>query len=298
MEIQLLHEFISLSKTLNFSKAAQKMNITQPVLSRHMKYLEEYFEVKFFNRDTHKVELTTAGKLFSEEAGKIVFQYESALSTINSFTGKSRRRLSIAFLGEAIQKVLITFLTQFRAKHSDIAIECCDCELDEALSLLENRTSDVGFLIRPNSMINETKYCTLPFHTDPLCVVVNKRHPLGGRSHISLREAAEWPVIRVEPREFPLSEMYSTRFFTIHNIPFTLDREYPNLKTCCFNLEFSDRVILLMPKHREYLAGDNLTLLEVTDEDCWFNLELVWDIKNTNPAVATFLKEFKSFIKT
>jgi len=297
MEIQLLHEFISLSKTLNFSKAAQKMNITQPVLSRHMKYLEDYFDVKFFNRDTHKVELTTAGKLFSEEAGKIVFQYESALYTINSFTGKSRRRLSIAFLGEAIQKFLITFLTEFRAKHGDISIECRDSELDEALCLLENRTSDVGFLIRPNFMINESKYCTLPFQTDPLCVVVNKRHPLAGCGSISLREAAQWPVMRVDPCEFALSEIYSTRFFTTHNIAFTLDKEYPNLKTCCFNLEFTDRVILLMPKHRGYLAGDNLVLLEVTDEDCWFNLELVWDIKNTNPAVATFLKEFKSYIK-
>jgi DNA-binding transcriptional LysR family regulator len=297
VEIQLLHEFVLLSKTLNFSKAAQKMNITQPVLSRHMKYLEEYFEVSFFKRDTHKVELTSAGKLFSEEASKILFQYETSVSAIQSFTGKSRRRLSITFLGEAIQKVLITFLTQFRAKHSDIAIECRDSELDEALALLDNHTSDMGFLIRPSFMINESKFCTLPFQTDPLCAVVNKCHPLAGRCSVSLREVGEWPIMRVDPREFTLSDEYSTRFLTIHNINFTLDREYPNLKTCCFNLEFTDRAVLLMPRHRGYLAGQNCVMLDIAEEDCWFNLELVWDNKNTNPTVAIFLKEFKNFLK-
>jgi len=297
METQFLNEFVLLSKTLNFSRAAQKMNITQPVLSRHMKYLEEYFEVRFFRRDTHKVELTTAGELFSEEAGKILFQYENSLSAIHSFTGKSRRRLAITFLGGAIHKLLITFLTQFRAKHSDIAVECRDSELDEALCLLNNHTSDVGFLIRPNFMTNESKYCALPFQTDPLCVVVNKCHPLAGRSSVSLCEISEWPVMRVDPREFSLSDEYSTRFFTIHNIDFTLDKEYPNLKTCCFNLEFTDRAVLLMPKHRGYLVGENCVMLDIAEEDCWFNLELVWDNKSTNPSVAIFLNEFKSFLK-
>ncbi|WP_413733034.1 LysR family transcriptional regulator [Sodalis sp. RH20] len=297
METQLLHEFVLLSKTLNFSKAAQKMNITQPVLSRHMKYLEEYFGASFFKRDTHKVELTTAGKLFTEEAGKILLQYETSISAIHSFTGKSRRRLAVTFLGEAIQKFLITFLTQFRATHSDILIECRDSELDEALALLDNHASDMGFLIRPNFMANESRFCTLPFQTDPLCAVVNKCHPLAGRGSVSLREVSEWPIMRIDPREFSLSDEYSTRFLTIRNIDFTLDKEYPNLKTCCFNLEFSDRAVLLMPRHRGYLTGQNCVMLDIAEQDCWFNLELVWDSKNTNPSVAIFLKEFKSFLK-
>ncbi|MFC3394527.1 LysR family transcriptional regulator [Brenneria rubrifaciens] len=297
MKIRLLYEFILLSELLNFSRAAQKMNITQPVLSRHMKYLEELFGVELFRRDTHSVELTSTGKLLSVEARKIIYQYESSLSVVNAFTGKSRRRLAITFLGEAIQHVLIKFLTQFRQDNTDIIVECRDSELGEALLFLEEHQCDLGFLIRPNFLENK-QFCSLPFQTDPLCVAVNKHHPLAGRGRVSLKEVSEWPIIRVDPREFLLSEEYSTRFFDCYNIPFTLVKEYPNLKTCCFNLEFRDRVALLMPKHREYLLGNNSVLLEVIEDDYWFNLELVWDNKNTNPCITLFLNAFKVFLKS
>ncbi|MEE3649785.1 MULTISPECIES: LysR family transcriptional regulator [unclassified Brenneria] len=295
MKMQLLYEFILLSELLNFSKAAQKMNITQPVLSRHMKYLEEQLGVELFRRDTHSVELTSIGKLFSGEARKILYQYESSVSIVNAFTGKSRRRLTITFLGEAIQHVLITFLTQFQKNNIGVVVDCRDSELDEALLLLEEHTCDLGLLIRPNFLENK-KFSYLTFQTDPLCVAVNKNHPLAGRGRVSLREVSEWPIIRVDPREFLLAEEYSTRFFDCYNIAFNLDKEYPNLKTCCFNLEFRERVALLMPKHRGYLLGNNSVLLEVIENDYWFDLELVWDNKNTNPCIPLFLKEFKYFL--
>ena len=68
MKFQLLYEFVALSEMLNFTKAAQKMNITQPVLSRHMKTLEEHFGAELLKRDTHVVELTSSGHLLLDEA--------------------------------------------------------------------------------------------------------------------------------------------------------------------------------------------------------------------------------------
>lgn len=295
MKMQLLYEFILLSELLNFSRAAQKMNITQPVLSRHMKSLEEQFGAELFRRDTHSVELTSTGKLLAVEARKVIQQYESSVSIVNAFTGKSRRRLTITFLGEAIQNVLVELLTLFQRNHPDITVECRDSELDEALLLLEEHTCDLGFLLRPNFLENK-KFNSLSFQTDPICVAVNKNHPLAGRGRVSLREVSEWPIIRIDPRDFLLSEAYSTRFFDCYNIDFKLDKEYPNLKTCCFNLEFRDRVALLMPKHRGYLLGANSVLLDVLEQDYWFNLELVWDNKNTNPCISLFLNEFKCFL--
>lgn len=296
MEIQLLYEFALLAKTLNFSKAAQKLNITQPVLSRHIKFLEEHLGTRLFIRDTHKVELTTSGELFCKEIEKIISQYESSLSAMKYFTGKSRLSLSIAFLGEATQSFLSSFLNQFKAKHKDIHLDCRDCELDEVLYLLDNHSIDTGLLISPNTLAHIHSFSSLTFHTDPLCIAANKDHPLATRSRVSLQEASQWPVVRVDPGEFPLSDKYSTHFFTTHNLPYRLDKEYPNLKTCCFNLEFSPRSVVMMPRHRKNLVGANSVLLEISDDDCWFNLELAWDSKNVNPALPILLKEFKSFL--
>lgn len=294
MKMQLFYEFISLSKLLNFTQAAQKLHMTQPVLSRHMKQLECEFGVELFLRDTHGVQLTSAGELFVEEAKKIIHQYESSLSAINMFTGKSRRSIKVSFLGEAVGSVLAQFLNLFRKDYSDVVIECQDSELDEAIDSLENQTSDLGFLVRPNFL--ENKLNSLYIESDSLCAAVNKKHPLACRKRVSLKDVVKWPLIRVNPCNFNLSELYSTNFLNRYNIPFTLYHEYPNLKTCCFNLEFNDQIALLMPKHRQYLLGTDSVLLDLVEDDFWFELEVVWDKKNTNPCTFLFLKEFKKFL--
>jgi DNA-binding transcriptional LysR family regulator len=294
MKIQLLYEFISLSEMLNFTKTAQKMNITQPVLSRHMKNLEEQFGADLFRRDTHGVELTTSGQLLFHEARKITTQYESSISLMNSFTGKSRRKLTITFLGEALQRPLVEFLNHFKALYPDIAVDCRDSELDEALSYLDDQTCDLGFLIRP-SFVENVLFDDVHIQTDAICVAVNRHHPLARRSRISLREIEHWPVIRIDPGHFALSHEYSTEFLDKYNIPYRLEKEYPNLKTCCFNLEFNQQAVMLMPRHREYLLSDNCVLLDVIEDDYWFELEVVWDRKNPNPSIQLFINEFRKF---
>ncbi|CAG9000035.1 MAG: HTH-type transcriptional regulator HdfR [Candidatus Celerinatantimonas neptuna] len=297
MKMQLLYEFITLSELLNFTKAAQRMNVTQPVLSRHMKYLEEQFGDLLFLRDTHNVELTSTGKLLANEAQKIIYQYEKSISTIHQFTGKSHQKLTITFLGEAIQSTLIPFLNYFQKQFPHITVDTCDSELEDALTLLDRGQCDLGFLIRPNFLENN-KFQSYTFKTDSIGVAVNKNHPLAltKEAAVSLRDVSQWPVIRINPQAFFLSEAYSTQFFDHYQIPYILDKEYPNLKTCCFNLEFRDKVVLLMPKHRKYLLGQNSVLLDIQEKDFWFNLELVWHQHNTNPCIHTFLNHFKCFL--
>jgi len=297
MKMHLLYEFLSLSKQLNFTQTAQKMNITQPVLSRHMKSLEDQFGVELFRRDTHSVELTSAGELFAVEAGKILYQYEESLSTINAFTGHSRKNISVTFLGEALRGVLVPFLAQFQKSFSDINVEFRDNELDEALKSLEENTCDMSFLIRPNFVEPSPKFNHHHIKTDTLCVAVNRNHPLAYRKKVSLAEVVKWPLIRVDPTHFPMSADYSTGFLARYDIPFTLYREYPNLKTCCFNLEFNNQVVLLMPTHRQYLLGGNCVAMELVEDDYYFELEVVWKKDNTNPCTQLVLKELKKFLQ-
>lgn len=294
VKIQLLREFLVLSEGLNFTRAAQKLHITQPVLSRHIKDLETYFSVELLRRDTHNVTLTSAGHVLSEEVRKITQQYDESLSVMHAFTGQSRRQLSIVYLGEAMGHLLVDVIDHFRQQHQDVAVSYRDSELDEALELVKSRQYDLGFVLRPSIIPQLESFCSLPFHTDPLCVVVNRHHELADRSIVSLKDVIRWPVIRVDPREFPWSENYSTDFFKHHGLDFTLYKEYPNLKTCCFHLELNRQAALLMPRHRSYLLSNNCVLLELAEQDCWFSLELVWERRNTNPCVEQFIRAFKT----
>lgn len=295
MEIRLLREFLVLSEQLNFSRAAERLNMTQPVLSRHIKFLEEYFEVQLLTRNTHKVELTSAGKVFVEEARKILLQYETSLSIIRSSSGKGNRSLSVAFLGEATRPFLSSFLAWFGEQHNDIAIECCDRELDEVVSTLEKGGCDLAFIIRPNGGRDIGSLRRTKIFNDQLCVVVNKKHPLAGQKSVSIRDVSEWPIIGVSRQVSPLAWECNTSFLTRYGLSFKVAKEYPNLRTCCFHLEFDERAIVLMPQHRRYLVEPNCVMIPVAEKDCWFSVELAWNANNANPSIDVFLRAFEAF---
>ncbi|MDR3437129.1 LysR family transcriptional regulator [Telmatospirillum sp.] len=295
MKTTLLREFLVLAKQLNFSRAAEQLNMTQPVLSRHIKYLEDYFDAQFLKRNTHKVELTAVGQLFAEEARKILSQYETSLAVIKNSLGRGPRSLSIVFLGEATRSFLASFLGDFSACHSDISVEYCDIELDAVPDAFDRHACDLAFFIRPHKGRRLEGLQHIPLFTDPLCIAVNKNHPLARRNVVSIRELGDWPILGPSRQSSPLSWECCSSFLERYGIAFTQIKEGSNLETNCFNVEFNERVIVLLPKHRRGLLGDNSVLVEVAEEDCYFNVELVWHADNMNPYREVFLKEFAEF---
>lgn len=295
METKLLHEFLVLSKELNFSRAAERLNMTQPVLSRHIKYLEEHFESQFLKRNTHKVELTDIGKLFAEESQKILSQYETSVAAIRAFNGKSLNNISVVFLGEAMKSFLSSFLIWFGARHGGISVECCDNELDDIPGALENRACDLAIIIRPSMGRVQDSLRHIPLFADPLCVATNKNHPLAQQSVVSIRDVGNWPLLSVDRNTRPLAWECNAAFLERYGIEINIAKTCANLQSCCFNLEFNDQAVVLIPKHRRYLLGDNAVLIDVAEEDCWFVVEIVWHPKNTNPCRDIFVQELMAF---
>lgn len=297
MDIRLLREFLVLSEYLNFSRAAERLNMTQPVLSRHVKFLEEHFGAQLLNRSTHRVEMTEVGRVFAQEAAKIVGQYEQSVAVIRACPGVSRHSLSIGFLGEATRSFLSTFLGRYSERHPKVAIECVDGGLDTIVAHVEKNVCDFGFVIRPQDGGRIQHLRNLTLFRDPLCAVLNRNHPLAGRDGVSLADVAQWPIIAISRQVSPLSHECNQWFFARHGVEFRIAKECPNLESCCFNVEFNDRAVVLLPHHRHYLAGVNSVVKPILDADCSFDVDLVWDPENTNPCVPGFLADFTDFTR-
>ena len=295
MEIRHLREFLVLATKLNFSRAAEQLNMTQPVLSRHIKFLEDHLGVQLLRRNTHRVEMTSAGQLFADEAGKVVAQYDASISAVRACATNRMRPLSIAFLGDATKNFLSSFLTAFAERHPDIPMDCCDADLDVVVGLLEQRCCDMAFVIRPNEGLADTRFSKWPIFSDPLRVVMNRNHPLANSGAVSIRELTNWPLIGMSRQGAPTAWRANSRFLERYGIEYRLAKECPNLETCCFNIEFNDRALMLLPDHRRYMVGANSVLLPLVESDCWFHVELVWDERNTNLSVGVFLNEFRDF---
>lgn len=83
MRIQTLYEFLVLSEKLNFTETAKGFFLSQSVLSDHITKLEKELSAKLFIRDKHSVRLTEEGRIFKEDAARIVADYEGALEQLD-----------------------------------------------------------------------------------------------------------------------------------------------------------------------------------------------------------------------
>jgi len=148
VELRHVRYFVAVAEYLNFSKAAVQLHIAQPPLSRQIRQLEEELGVDLFVRNKRHVELTKAGRVFLDEARKLVVQAGHASEVArHAQEGESGLvRIGIASgLGGTVSKAVVAHRKRFPA----IEIECKDIFSTYQNDLLRKREIDVGFLRPP-----------------------------------------------------------------------------------------------------------------------------------------------------
>ena len=114
MELRHLHYFIAVAEELHFSRAAERLRISQPPLSQQIRGLEDELGVKLFERTKRQVHLTEAGKVFLERSYLVLAQLEQAIEVTQQIGRGEVGRLAIGFVGSATYTVLPDILSVFR----------------------------------------------------------------------------------------------------------------------------------------------------------------------------------------
>ena len=136
--------FIAVVEERNFTKAAEKLFIAQPPLSRAIQNLEEELEVSLLIRNTRSLELTDAGQYFYENAKKIV-QSEIELKNKTRQIDGSIKTIKIGYVSTAIYGEFSYCIKSFRKSYPDIAIELVQINTLEQMDALKSGKIDVGF---------------------------------------------------------------------------------------------------------------------------------------------------------
>jgi DNA-binding transcriptional LysR family regulator len=140
-----VRSFIVLASELNFSRAARRLNITQPPLSRQIRLLEEQLDVTLFERSSRRVALTPAGLAFLHEAQKLLAQGEAAMTAARRAARGSAGSVRVAFVGAATYTFLPEFITRARTMAPQIELELVQMETAEQLKAINDGQIDLGF---------------------------------------------------------------------------------------------------------------------------------------------------------
>ncbi|WP_103863873.1 LysR family transcriptional regulator [Aquimarina sp. I32.4] len=154
MNIQQLKSAIVLSEKLNFSRAAEELNIVQPALSRQIRQLEEKIGAILFKRDKRNVELTSAGVYFIKETKKLITQLEKIKKqTANIYNGQAGE-ITIGFTHSIMQTILPKILKTINHQIPGIKTILKEMNNRDQYLALQQDELDIGFATNPMVPLN------------------------------------------------------------------------------------------------------------------------------------------------
>jgi len=196
MELHSLRYFVAVAEELHFNRAAARLHITQPALSRQIRLLEEELGITLLRRTKRTVELTEAGAAFLSEVRKALQQIESAIQVAQRAARGEIGSLRIAFTASSMHTVLPRILQQFRTHHPKVKLDMTElCTLDQ-IEALRSETVDVGLLHPPI----DASFLTLhPLPGEKLVLALPEIYPLAQQKQLPLKALAAEPFI-LHPR--------------------------------------------------------------------------------------------------
>lgn len=202
MELKDLRCFVVVAEELSFSRAAQRLHMTQPPLSARVKHLEEELGVPLFERSTRNVRLTDAGRLLYEETRRLFVQLEQNARMVRRVGHGEVGRLTLGFVPSASNGPLPPLLRVFRQRFPDVELSLHEMNPRQSMDGLQDKWIDAAFFYLPFGDAPPFGNPALGYKAvsrEPLVVALPEGHPLAAERRIKLRSLADEPFILTPP---------------------------------------------------------------------------------------------------
>ncbi|MEU1431582.1 LysR family transcriptional regulator [Nocardia sp. NPDC005746] len=187
-----LEYFIAVAEELSFTRAAERLHLSQQGLSTQIKLLEHETDVTLFSRTTRQVELTAAGAAFLRHVRDALTSLGSGLEEARAIHRGERGRLVLGCLEGAALTLTEPILAAFRKHHPEVSIELNHFTFETPSAGLASGQSDVAFVRRP---FNDIGLRFEPLFQQPLMVMLPTNHRLADRDEIVAAELLDEPIL-------------------------------------------------------------------------------------------------------
>jgi len=203
LEIRHLRYFLAVAEAGSFSRAADRLGISQPSVSQQMRDLEAGLRVPLFQRRGKRILLTPSGLIFQEHARAVLHQLENFLQELNSEPGELRGALHLGVIPVLNVPLVPQLLGSFTADHPAISIVVEEISSTEIETALEEGRMDVGlgFLTHHSPNLRYERLCT-----DEFTLIVARNHPWAKRRVVQFSELHQQRLLQL-PDTFVMRRM-------------------------------------------------------------------------------------------
>ncbi len=274
-----VRSFVAVASELNFSRAARRLNMTQPPLSRQIRLLEQKLDVVLFERNSRRVTLTPAGHAFLSEAQKLLALSDAAVTATRRAARGNAGTIRIAFVGAATYGFLPNFIGMARASAPQIELELVQMETAEQLQAINAGDVDLG-LSRPLSGQH---------HLESLCVLreqmmlaIPRSHPLASRRRPAMPMLNGEPFIMFSPQARYLHDKL-TRLMAEQAITPRIVQSMTHSQAI-LSLVSAGIGLAIVPAGTQNACFDNVVFRPMDlQQECIAELHAIWSPENRNP---------------
>jgi DNA-binding transcriptional LysR family regulator len=284
MELRHLRYFDKVASELNFTRAAEKLRVAQPALSRQIRQLEDELGVELLKRSPRSVQLTDAGRAFLAEARSLLAHSEQAMRAARQTD--SRAALKIGYIWGLFHSLVPPLLQRFRQENPETPAHLFDLTPMEQVRALRDGSIDAGFI----GFAHEAKASGLSARRIGSCafaVALPQDHQRAGQKRIALATLSNEMFLGISEETYPGAARHVADAFARAGfrpkILQMVERGYTIL-----GLVAGRCGLALVPESLEALPHEGVVFRPLTEPPT-ADLHLAWRTKTEPPALRAFL---------
>lgn len=292
MELRQLEYFVMVAEELNFSRAAERLNMTQPPLSTQIKALESEIGVTLFERSTRIVRLTRAGELFWASSRRLLSQLQDNVTQARSAASGQIGQLTLGFVPSATIELMPPILRAFRESYPGVHLVLHELTPAQQVNELQSGMLDCGCFYLPlgdEPPFGDSGLVSRAVATEPLIAALPAHHPLAAHERLPLALLAGEPFVMVSGhRGSGLRDAVREQCSRGGLVPEVV-QEAALIQTIV-GLVASGVGVALVPASIRRVQRTGVVYRPLEGEAIRVRMGLVWMQESTSPTVSGFLK--------
>ena len=285
IELRHYKYFLAVAEELHFKKAADKLFISQPGLSKQIREMENTLGYALFERNNRNVQLTKAGAYLQKEITLLMTQNEGILRHAQHISEGNEGEIHLGYVGSAMQTIIPKLLIQFRKKYPSIHFSLQEMDNNRQINDLLGNKIDIGFV-----RLNEVpKALSLrPVFDETFSLVLPKKHTLNSRNFTSLNQLKEEQFIFFEKAYSPSYHKKVMSMFEDCGFSPTVSHTSVHATTI-YRLVENNFGVAIVPSSLKLGYNMDIKFIELKNVPQRAVLSLAWNKENRNPMLGHFL---------
>ncbi len=282
-----LKYFLAVAENLHFRKAAERLFISQPGLSRQIKQMEDDLEIQLFVRHNRKVVLTTAGEYLKNEVTQNLQNLERIISHAKLIQEGKNGALKFGYVGSAMQNIIPNILVNFKKEHPNVKFGLQEMDNKKQITSLLSQNIDIGF-VRLDRV--PRGIAMQPILKESFCLVLPKNHSINATNFENLNQLKEESFILFDPSYSPSYYEKVMQIFDDSGFSPIISHNTIHAASI-YKLVENNFGLSIVPKSLQNGYNLDVQFIELTEISQRTTLSIVWNKNNRNPILTSLLKQ-------